>query len=98
MLFARYHAAMPRVHFTENLQRHVPAPSMEAAGTTVRLVLDAVFHARPDLRLFIVEETGELRAHIVVFVDGRPIRDRAGMSDAVQPASELHVMQALSGG
>lgn len=71
---------------------------MDAAGSTVRLVLDEVFRVRPELRLFIVEETGELRAHIVVFVDGKPVRDRARMSDPVAPASELHVMQALSGG
>jgi len=32
------------------------------------------------------------------FVDGRQLTDRVALSDAVEPRSELYVMQALSGG
>ena len=89
---------MPRVVFTENLQRHVHCPPTEADGATVREVLDAVFAENPRARSYVVDDQGELRVHMVVFVDGDQIRDRAGLSDPVPADGEVYVMQALSGG
>jgi len=89
---------MPVVAFTANLQRHVECPSVEASGATVREVLEEVFSQRPRLRGYIVDERGVLRKHMVVFVDGIQLVDRANLSDAVGPKSEIYVMQALSGG
>ena len=89
---------MARVSFTQNIQRHVECPVSEAPGTTVREVLDAVFQENPRARQYVLDERGELRQHMVVFIDGRPVRDRKGLSDAVSETSEICVMQALSGG
>jgi len=89
---------MARVVFTQNLQRHISAPPSEAAGATVRAVLDAVFAEHPRLRGYVLDDQQRLRTHVVVFVDGQMLKDRAGLSDAVAPASEVYVMQALSGG
>ena len=89
---------MASVHFTANLQRHVSAPSTDAAGASVREVLDVVFDANPRLRGYVVDEAGALRHHMNVFVNGQQIRDRERLSDAVGPDDELYVMQALSGG
>lgn len=90
--------AMPRVVFTANLQRHVACPPAEVAGATVREALDAVFAGNPRARGYVLDDQGELRQHMTVFVDGVMLRDRAGLSDPVGPASEVYVMQALSGG
>ena len=84
--------------FTPNLKRHVDCPDVAAEGATVREVLDRVFADHPRLRGYVVDERGVLRKHMVIFVDGRQIADREHLSDAVLPASELYVMQALSGG
>ncbi len=89
---------MPRVDFTNYLQRHVAAPPREVPGATVRVVLDAVFAENERLRGYVLDEQGRLRKHVVVFVDGRVIADRDGLSDAVGEASEVYVAQALSGG
>ena len=89
---------MARVVFTENLQRHVACPPTSAAGTTVRDVLDAVFAQNPRARGYVLDDRGELRHHMVVFIDGEMLRDRAGLSDPVGPDAEVYVMQALSGG
>jgi hypothetical protein len=35
---------------------------------------------------------------MVVFIDGEMVRDRDGLSDAVEPESVIDVIQALSGG
>ncbi|MBA4029839.1 MAG: thiamine biosynthesis protein ThiS [Planctomyces sp.] len=89
---------MPRVLFTPNLQRHVDCPEVSVEGDTVRLSLDAVFANRPQLRGYVIDEHDRLRKHMVVFVNGQPVKDRTGLSDAVAPDAEIFVMQALSGG
>jgi sulfur-carrier protein len=89
---------MADVAFTPNLQRHVECPRREAAGSTVREVLDSVFADNPRLRGYVVDEHGALRKHMIVFIDGRQIVDRERLSDPVEPRSEIYVMQALSGG
>ena len=89
---------MPRVVFTSNLKRHVDCPDAQVDGATVRQALDAVFAAHDQLRGYVVDEQQRLRTHMVVFVDGRPIKDRETLSDPVEPTSEVYVMQALSGG
>lgn len=89
---------MPTVTFTPNLQRHVLAPLRQVAGATVREVLDVVFAESPVLRGYVVDEHGALRRHMSVFVDGRQLVDRVGLSDSVGPRSEIYVLQALSGG
>lgn len=89
---------MPRVTFTANLQRHLDVPSLEAGGTTVREVLDAVFAQKPLLRSYIVDDQGRLRRHVNVFVKSQRIADRDGLSDPVGAGDEVFVFQALSGG
>jgi sulfur-carrier protein len=89
---------MARVVFTSNLRRHVDCPESEAAGGTVREVLDAVFAANARLRGYVVDDQGGLRKHMGIIVDGVSLRDRVTLSDAVTPASQVYVLQALSGG
>ena len=89
---------MPVVRFTRNLEQHLPVPTGRVDGSTVREVLDAVFAEHPRLRGYVLDEQDRLRKHVVVFVDGEAIHDRTGLSDPVEPSSELYVMQALSGG
>ena len=89
---------MVKVTFTRNLQRHVACPDVEVTGQTVREVLERVFEIHERVRGYVLDEQRALRQHMVVFVDGRPVDDRVGLSDAVGPDSEVCVMQALSGG
>jgi sulfur-carrier protein len=89
---------MPKVIFTQNLQRHVACPPAEATGRTVREVLDAVFAANERARGYVLDDLGALRHHMLVFVNGEQIRDRAGLSDPVPPDGEVYIIQALSGG
>lgn len=89
---------MATVVFTQNLKRHVECPTETVPGATVRAVLDAVFADNPRLRGYVLDDQGTLRHHMMVFVDGEPITDRRDLSDPVRDASEVYVMQALSGG
>jgi molybdopterin converting factor small subunit len=89
---------MPRVVFTENIQRHVACPSVDVDGTTVRDVLEAVFAQNPRARGYVVDEHGAVRKHMIIFVNGTMIGDRVTLADPVESNDEIYVMQALSGG
>ena len=89
---------MPTVRFTENIQRHLACPVRQVDGTTVREVLDTYFAANERARGYVLDDQGRLRQHMAAFVDGRQVRDRAGLSDAVQPHAVVDIVQALSGG
>ncbi len=64
----------------------------------MREVLDRVFEEYPRVRSYVLNEQGELRKHMAIFLNGAMIQDKVGLSDAVQADTELYVMQALSGG
>lgn len=89
---------MPKVVFASHVQRHVPAPDTTVAGDTVRAALEAVFVDNPPLRGYVLDDQGHLRKHVVIFVDGVRVVDRAGLSETVRADSEVHVLQALTGG
>jgi molybdopterin synthase sulfur carrier subunit len=89
---------MAHVTFTQNIQRHIACPPCQALGATVGEVLERVFAGNPRARDYVLDDQGAVRRHMVVFVDGRQIRDRARLSDPVPPDAEVCVMQALSGG
>src|SRR5262249_41945332 len=90
--------SMVKVVFTPNIQRHVALPEAEAPGRTVRDVLETVFADNPQARGYVLDDQSGLRKHMTIFVDGRMIRDRARLTDAVGESSTVYVFQALSGG
>jgi len=89
---------MPQVTFTPNLQRHLACPPRAVTGDTVAATLAAVFADHPALRGYVLDDQGQLRQHVTIFVDGRMIYDRARLTDPVRTDSEVFVVQALSGG
>ncbi len=89
---------MTRVTFTPQLERFLEVPCTEADGDSVAAVLAREFEANPRLRGYVLDEHDCLRTHVNVFVDGRMVRDRRSLSDAVPPDGEVFVLQALSGG
>ena len=89
---------MPTVSFTRALERFLPAPPTAVEGATVGAALAAVFASRPALRGYVLDDQGVLRRHVAVYVNGRVVNDRIGLSDPVGPGDEIYVFQALSGG
>ena len=89
---------MARVVFTSHLQRHVACPETDVPAGTLRTALDRVFAVHPRVRDYVLDEQGELRKHVVVFIDGRRLTDRTSLSDPVGERSEVYVLQALTGG
>lgn len=89
---------MPKVVFASHVQRHVPAPDTTVEGDTVRAALEAVFAGNQPLRGYVLDDQGHLRKHVVVFVDGVRVVDRDGLTEPVHEDSDIHVLQALTGG
>ena len=89
---------MPTVSFTRALQRFLAAPYATVEGATVGDALGAVLASRSTLRGYVLDDQGALRRHVAVYVNGRAVADRRGLSDPVGPEDEIYVIQALSGG
>ncbi len=89
---------MALVRFTANLLRHVEATELTVPGATVAQVLEAVFHQRPRIRGYVLDDQGAVRKHMALFVDGDLIRDRDRLTDPVPPDGVIDIIQALSGG
>ena len=73
----------------------VPVDSQE---TSLRAVLDAAVLTRPQLGARIRDETGALRRHVNVFVDGQDVRRLDGLDLSVGPASVIHILPSVAGG
>lgn len=89
---------MTSISFTPNLRRHVEVPGARVSGRTVREVLDAYFATNPAVRGYVLDDQGAVRTHVVIFLNGSPVRDRAELSDSINEDDEIFVFQALSGG
>ena len=89
---------MARIAFTAHLKQHLDCPPAEVAAGTLQEVLLTLTRDNPRLGRYILDDQGHLRRHVVVFIDGRMLTDRNGLSDPISENSEVFVMQALSGG
>ena len=89
---------MARIVFTSQLRRFTETPEVDAPVATLRAALEAAFSVNPRLRGYVLDDQGHLRANVVAFIDGRRSLERAALNDPLRPDSQVHVMQALSGG
>lgn len=89
---------MATVRFTQNIQRHVPCPTREIDGATLREVLDGYFLGNHRARGYVLDDQGRLRQHMAAFINGNQISDRDELGDEVPDDAIVDVVQALSGG
>lgn len=89
---------MPTVRFADSIQRHVECQTRQVDGDTIGAVLDGYFRDNGRARGYVLDDQGRLRQHMALFVDGRHIRDRTGLTDPVAPDAVIDLIQALSGG
>lgn len=89
---------MPRIVFTPQLRRFVETPELDCAAATVREALEAAFAVNPRLRGYVLDDQAHLRANVVIFINGRRLREHEQLADPLHPEDVVHVLQALSGG
>ncbi len=79
----------PLRSYTNQLSR------VEAQGATVRELLADLDVQFPGIRFRVVDEQGDLRQHMKVFINEESMRD---LDSAVLETDEVTLMQGLSGG
>jgi molybdopterin synthase sulfur carrier subunit len=89
---------VPRIAFTPQLRRFTETPEVDTPAATLRQALEAAFAVNPRLRGYVLDDQGHLRPNVVVFIDGRRCAERVMLADPLRPDSQVHVLQALSGG
>ena len=71
---------------------------VEAQSPTVRGALEALWQRHPALRDRVVNEQGEVRQHINIFVGSECIRFVDGLATPAPEGSEILIVPAVSGG
>ena len=71
---------------------------IDAAGGTLEEALARLWSECPGVRERVLNERGEIRPHVNVFVDGENARQSGGLSVRVRPDAEVVIVPAVSGG
>ncbi|MDX6613146.1 MAG: sulfur-carrier protein [Blastocatellia bacterium] len=80
--------------FTEGRNRI----DLDSSAATVREALNELWHKHAGLRDRVVNEKGEIRQHVNVFVNNRTIRRQDVLDTALGEGGELTIMPSVSGG
>ena len=72
--------------------------TVTSAPATVREALEALWSVHPGVRDRVVNERGEVRQHINIFVGVENIRWTGGLSTPVADGNEISIIPAVSGG
>jgi sulfur-carrier protein len=71
---------------------------IEAPAGPLSAALARLWAECPAVRDRVMTETGRVRPHLNIFVDGENIRDAAGLDTAVSAEAEIFILPAVSGG
>ena len=77
------------------LKSYTRASHVEAAGDTLAALFADLDRRYPGLRFRVVDEQGQLRPNMRIFVNGLGVRD---LGHALQPSDFVAIVLALSGG
>lgn len=89
---------MVTVEFAASLRRHVECPPQTVAAGKLRSVLEAALAAAPELRHYVLDDQGNIRKHVAVFIDKTMVKDRQNLTLPVASGTSVLVIQALTGG
>lgn len=91
--------AVPQLILTRALATQARSElNHQVEGASVRDAFDALFATHPQLRRYLLTDTGAVRQHVNVFLNDTLIQDRSTLSDVVGASDTIHVIQAVSGG
>jgi molybdopterin synthase sulfur carrier subunit len=92
-------APQARVHLAYALRRLAGnQASVQAAGRTVRAVIDSLERDYPGLRFSLCYETGELRPYVNIFLNRENIRYFQGLDTPLPRGAVLHILPSVAGG
>ena len=71
------------------------ARTVQAEGATLAALLDDLDRRYPGIRFRMIDEQDRMRPHVRFFVNGDQVFD---LARALDPADQVFIVQALSGG
>lgn len=72
--------------------------SVDSSPTTVGEALDELWQLHVGLRDRVVNEQGQLRTHVNIFVDGENIRRKQLLDTPISAGTEITILPSVSGG
>lgn len=84
-----------RVWIPTPLRSYTTAREVEAVGATVAELLEDLDRRYPGIRFRMIDEQGDVRPHMKLFVNRERITD---LRRPLAPDDEVQILQALSGG
>ena len=83
------------VHIPSQLHSYTKVKKVQVEGRTLAEVLAELERRYPGLRFRIIDEQDRIRQHIHIFIN-KEMAD--GLTQPLQPADEIRIIGALSGG
>ena len=97
--FGYIQVKMVKVNFTRALKRFYPdLGPLEVECACIHDMIDILENKYPGLKSYLVDDRGQLRKHVNIFVQEKLVKDRVALTDKLEPGDEIYIMQALSGG
>ena len=72
--------------------------SVDADGTTVEQIVESLESAYPGIRERLIEDNGDLRHFVNIYLNGEDIRYIDGLKSSVSDNDELSIVPAVAGG
>ena len=73
-------------------------PKVESSGDSLSACIDQLEVDYPGVRDRLMDETGELRRFVNVYVNGEDVRFEQGLQTALQDGDEVSIVPAVAGG
>jgi molybdopterin synthase sulfur carrier subunit len=72
--------------------------SVDADGTTVGQIVESMESAYPGMRERLIDDNGDLRHFVNIYLNGEDIRYIDGLKSSVSDNDELSIVPAVAGG
>jgi sulfur-carrier protein len=93
------HAMAVKVHVTSVIQQSVNGQrEFEAQGATVQELIDNIERDYPGFARNIVDEDGELRRFVNIYLNDEDVRYLGGKETAIKEGDTVSFLPALAGG
>ncbi|MFZ3062866.1 MAG: ubiquitin-like small modifier protein 1 [Actinomycetota bacterium] len=71
---------------------------VKVSGSTVGAILDELETSFPGFKERLLDENGEVRRFVNIYVDEEDVRFKEGLSTKVEEGSEISIIPAVAGG
>jgi len=72
--------------------------TLDVSGATIRHVLDELFSEFPDIKGHLIEDSGELRNFVNIYIGKECIKHLGGAEATVDPGADIRIIPSIAGG